>query len=149
MNASKPETQNSFFTPVEIDYIKSQRLCRIATTGANGQPHVTPVAFHYDEATQTFCIGGHGSFASRKKWRDVLENPQVAIVIDDIASINPWKARGIEIRGTAETYMTGGEIIGSGFGPEMFRITPKRIVAWGLDTEAYGRPNARSVNSGQ
>jgi pyridoxamine 5'-phosphate oxidase family protein len=76
----------------------------------------------------------------------VQQNPQVAIVIDDIASVNPWKVRGIEIRGTVETLSTGGETVIPGADPEMFHITPKRIVSWGIDTEAYGKPNARSVN---
>lgn len=139
------ETVASIFTPAEIEYINSQRLCRIATVGSNGQPHVTPVAFRYNPETDTFDVGGHGRFSQRKKWRDVEQNPRVAIVIDDVL-FNPWRARGIEIRGTAQTSTTGGESIGEGFGPEIFHITPKRIVSWGLDSEAYGPPNARSVN---
>src|SRR6266496_2010942 len=92
----------SIFTPNELDFLKSQRLCRIATVNANGQPHVTPVAFRYNADTDTFDIGGHGGFTQRKKWRDAQQNPQVAFVIDDIVSFNPWKVRGIEIRGTVE-----------------------------------------------
>jgi pyridoxamine 5'-phosphate oxidase family protein len=136
----------SIFTPKELEYLQSQRLCRIATVNASGQPHVTPVAFRYDAETDTFDIGGHGGFNTRKKWRDAEQNPQVALVFDDIESVNPWKARGIEIRGTAELLLTGGENIGPGFSPQRFRITPKRIVSWGLDTEMYAPPNARSVN---
>jgi hypothetical protein len=71
-------------------------------------------------------------FAKRKKYRDVLRNPKVAFVIDDIASVSPWRVRGIEIRGEAEVLDTGGTEIGQGFDPEMFRIKPKRIVSWGL-----------------
>jgi pyridoxamine 5'-phosphate oxidase family protein len=146
MTVSQSETHASIFTPNELAFLKSQRLCRIATAGANGQPHVTPVAFRYNPETDTFYIGGHGSFSQRKKWRDVEQNPQVAIVFDDIVSLNPWKVQGIEIRGTAQTLTTGGESIGPGFGPEMFHVTPKRIVSWGIESDAYGAPNARSVN---
>lgn len=136
----------SFFSPKEIEYLKSQRLCRIATVGSNGQPHVTPVAFRYNAENDTFDVGGAGGFATRKKWRDVGQNAQVAIVIDDIESFNPWKVRGIEIRGTAEMTTTENRL-GPNFDAEIFHITPKRIVSWGLDTEAYGPPNARSVNA--
>jgi pyridoxamine 5'-phosphate oxidase family protein len=146
MSTTTEGEKTSIFTPTEIDYLKSQRLCRIATVGANDQPHVTPVAFRYNPETDTFDIAGHGGFTKRKKWRDVQQNPQVAIVIDDIASFNPWKVRGIEIRGVVETMPTGGESVVPGADPEMFHITPRRIVSWGLDTEAYGPPNARSVN---
>lgn len=145
MQKNSDSENTSVFTPNEIAYLKSQRLCRIATVGPNGQPHVTPVAFRYNPDTDTFDIGGHGGFAKRKKWRDVQRNPHVAIVIDDIASFNPWKVRGIEIRGIVQTLPTGGETVVPGADPDMFHITPKRIVSWGLDTEAYSAPNARSV----
>lgn len=139
-------SHTSIFTPAEIAYLQSQQLCRIATVGANGMPHVTPVGFRYNPETDTFDIGGIGGFAQRKRWRDVQQNPQIAIVIDDIASLNPWTARGIEIRGTAETLATGGETVIPGADPEMIHITPKRIASWGLDTDAYSAANARSVN---
>ena len=122
-------------TAAEIFYLQSQRMARIATVGSNGQPHVVPVAFRYNPETETIDIGGHDGFAKRKKWRDVKSNPKVAVVIDDIVSVNPWKVRGIEIRGEAEMLMTGGQSIVPGFDPEMFRIRPKRVVSWGIDLE--------------
>jgi pyridoxamine 5'-phosphate oxidase family protein len=134
----------SVFTPQEIDYFQSQHLARIATVGADLQPHVVPVGFRYNPDTDTIDIGGH-DFAKRKKWRDVQKNPKVAVVIDDIASLRPWKVRGIEIRGEAEILATGGQGVIPGFDPEMFRIAPRRIVSWGINAEARG-PRARSVN---
>jgi pyridoxamine 5'-phosphate oxidase family protein len=44
-------------------------------------------------------------------------------VIDDLASIDPWRPRGIEIRGRAETVTEPGPMI---------RIHADRIVSWGL-----------------
>src|SRR5687768_13282164 len=111
MQSTPDGEQTSIFTPKEIEYLKSQRLARIATVGPNSQPHVTPVGFRYNSNTDTFDIGGRGGFAKRKKWRDVQQNPHVAIVIDDIASVNPWKVRGIEIRGVVEMLPTGGDTI--------------------------------------
>ena len=122
-------------TPAEIAYLQSQRMARIATADANGQPHVVPVAFRYNPETKTIDIGGHNGFAQRKKWRDVMNNPKVAVVVDDIVSVNPWKVRGIEIRGEAEMLMTGGQSIVPGFDPEMFRIRPKRVISWGINPE--------------
>jgi len=113
----------SIFTTEEIDYLQSQRLGRLATVGADGQPHVVPVGFRYNPDLDAIEIGGHGGFTLRKKYRDVQQQPRVAFVVDDITSINPWKVRGIEIRGTAEILKTGGASIGPGFDPEMFRIT--------------------------
>jgi pyridoxamine 5'-phosphate oxidase family protein len=132
----------SVFTQAEIAYLTSQMLCRLATVGPNGEPHVVPVGFRYNPELETIDIGGH-DFAKRKKFRDVSRHPQVALVVDDIASVDPWRVRGIEIRGAAEVLDTG-EQLGPGFDPEMFRITPRRIVAWGIEGGAWS-PNARSV----
>ena len=132
----------SVFSPGEIAYLQSQRLGRLATATADGQPHVVPVVFRYNPDEDTIDIGGHG-FAQRKKFRDVQRNPRVAFVVDDLASTDPWRPRMIEIRGAAEVLSDGGATIQSGFDPEMFRIRPQRIVSYGAD--GTNQPHARSV----
>src|SRR6266540_7092431 len=115
----------SIFTPAEITYLQSQRLARVATSGPGGQPHVVPVSFRYNPDEDTIDVGGHG-FAKRKKFRDVRGNSRVAFVVDDLASVDPWRPRGIEIRGEAEVLPTGGAEVGRNFDPEMFRVHPRR-----------------------
>ncbi len=135
----------SNFTDAEQSYFRSQRLGRLATVGPNGKPHVVPVGFRYDVDADAIDIGGHGLDRS-KKWRDLLANPNVAFVIDDLASVDPWTPRGIEIRGTAELHEEGGERIGPGFAPAWLRIRARRIVAWGIDGDAFRTPpNARTL----
>lgn len=133
----------SVFTDQERDYLASGvRLGRLATVGPDAMPHVVPTGFRYNQDHDTIDVGGH-DFTTRKKYRDVLRSPKVAFVIDDIVSVSPWRIRGIEIRGEAEVLDTGGTELGPGFAPEMFRITPKRIVSWGLSEQmSY---DARSV----
>ena len=135
----------SAFTDAEINYLKSQRLGRLATVGEDGQPHVVPVGFRYHEQEDAIEIGGHGGFAKRKKYRDVLHNPRVAFVVDDVPSVNPWTVRGIEIRGQAQVLPMGGEKLGPGFDPEMFRIRPRRIISWGINSKDVMQQSARSV----
>jgi pyridoxamine 5'-phosphate oxidase family protein len=137
-------TEMSVFTPAEITYLQSQRLARVATSGPGGQPHVVPVSFRYNPDEDTIDVGGHG-FAQRKKYRDVQRNPRVAIVIDDLATVDPWRPRMIEIRGLADILPTGGEAIGPGFDPPIFRIRPRRIVSIGIDGDEPFSSNARSV----
>jgi pyridoxamine 5'-phosphate oxidase family protein len=133
----------SVSTGEEREYLASGvRLGRLATAGPDGMPHVVPTAFRYNQQHDTIDVGGH-DFAKRKKYRDVLRNPKVAFVIDDIVSVSPWRVRGIEVRGVAEVLDTGGTELGWGFAPDMFRITPKRIVSWGLTEPMFY--NARSV----
>ncbi len=134
----------SVFTDQEREYLLSGvPLGRLATAGPDGMPHVVPTGFRYNQHRDTIDVGGH-DFATRKKYRDVLSNPKVAFVVDELVSVSPWRVRGIEIRGEAEVLDTGGTELGRGFAPEMFRITPKRIVSWGLSGELMSF-SARSV----
>jgi pyridoxamine 5'-phosphate oxidase family protein len=103
------------------------------------------VGFRYNPDQDMIEIGGHGGFRQRKKYRDVRQNRRVAIVIDDLASTTPWRVRGIEIRGEADILDTGGQEIGPGFDPAMFRIRPRRIISWGLDDPESVSAHARSV----
>jgi pyridoxamine 5'-phosphate oxidase family protein len=135
----------SVFTPGEIAYLQSQRLGRLATVGPDDQPHVVPVGFRYNPDHDTIDIGGHGGFAKRKKYRDVVHNRRVAFVVDDLASVDPWVVRGIEVRGEAEIRTTGGQQIMASFDDEMFRIRPRRIVSWGLNDPNAFSATARSV----
>jgi pyridoxamine 5'-phosphate oxidase family protein len=133
----------SVFTDQERSYLLSGvALGRLATVGADAMPHVVPTSYRYNQRHDTIDIGGH-DFAARKKYRDVLSHAKVAFVVDDLVSVNPWRPRGIEIRGQAEILDSGGTELGPGFAPQMFRITPRRIVSWGLEEQPSF--NARSV----
>ncbi len=67
-----------------------------------------------------------------RKFRNLAGNPNVAFVVDDIASIQPWRVRCVEIRGHAEALRD--EIpYGPGMSPEIIRIYPGRVISFGLD----------------
>jgi pyridoxamine 5'-phosphate oxidase family protein len=118
------------FTKEELDYLRSQRLARIATADSVGQPHVVPVGFKVSADATAIEVGGR-NFGQTKKYRDIRANPRVALVIDDLASITPWKPRGIEVRGTAVLQDAGGGPVPSD--QPWARITPERIVSWGIN----------------
>ena len=137
----------STFTEKEIDYLRRQRLGRLATVGSDGSPHVVPVGFRLDAEAQVIEVGGHGLSGS-KKWRDLQANPRIALVVDDLESVNPWTPRGIEVRGRAELHAEGGDRFGPGWDSAWIRILPQRIVSWGIEGapfSAAGR-SARSVS---
>ena len=113
----------SNFTPAEIAYLQSQRLGRLATVDAAGNPHVVPVAFRYNPELETIDVGGHG-IARSKKYRDVAHSGRAAFVVDDLASVDPWRPRMLEVRGRAEVVATGGQEIMPAFDPELIRIFP-------------------------
>lgn len=133
------------FTDQELAYLAGQRLGRLATVGANGEPHVVPVGFRHNPVHDSIDIGGH-AIDRTKKYRDVTRNGRVAFVVDDLASTDPWRVRGIEIRGQATVSETGGRALGPGFDAAMIRITPERIVVWGIgEADPFAR-HARSVD---
>jgi pyridoxamine 5'-phosphate oxidase family protein len=126
----RQEDAMSAFSDAEIDYLGSQRLGRLATVGNDGMPHVVPVAFRYNPDADSIDIGGH-DFAKRKKFRDVKRTGVAALVVDDV--LPPWQPRAVEVRGEAITLQTGGKAIMEGFDDPIIRITPRRIVSWGVE----------------
>jgi pyridoxamine 5'-phosphate oxidase family protein len=119
-------------TSTQIAYLASQRLGRIATAGADHKPHVVPTSFHHNEALGAVDVGGM-HVATTKKYRDVQATGWAAIVVDDLASIDPWTPRMLEIRGRAEAVPTGGSALGPGFGDALIRIYPEKVNSFGID----------------
>ncbi len=132
------------FTEAEVGYLEDQPLGRLATVGPDGSPHNVPVGFRYNAGLGTIDIGGRALGVSRK-FRDVQREPRVAFVVDDLVSTEPWRPRGIEIRGTAETLAEGGHAMSPYFGAELIRIHPTRVISWGVDGATYGPLHARDV----
>lgn len=128
----------SEFTQNEVEYLESGLLGRLATVGRDGTPHVAPVGFSYNAELDAIDIGGY-DLTNSKKFRDVGRSGRAAFVVDDLASTEPWRPRGIEVRGGAEAIDSPRPLI---------RLHPERIVAWGLDTGAFRR-NSRSVPSAE
>ena len=134
------------FTPAEIEYLRGQRLGRLATVGGDGSPHIVPFGFRLDAQAGSIEIGGHG-LSKSKKWRDLSGNPRAALVVDDLVSMNPWIPRGIEIRGRAELHGQGGERFGGGWDSAWFSVVPQRIISWGIEGPPFSEAgrSARSV----
>jgi pyridoxamine 5'-phosphate oxidase family protein len=125
----------SVFTEAELRYLAGGRqLGRLATVGEDGTPHVVPVAFIYNAARDTIDIGG-SELEQTKKFRDVARTGRAAIVVDDLESIDPWRPRGVEVRGRAEAIAMP---------TPMIRIHPERIVSWGLEPRRSARTVTRS-----
>jgi PPOX class F420-dependent enzyme/OxyR family protein len=120
-------------TDTEMTYLASQRLGRLATVDARGAPQNNPVSFRYNPELGTIDIGGRAMGASRK-FRNLAANPNVAFVVDDIVSFQPWKVRCVEIRGHAEA-LTSQSPPMPGFSSEIIRIHPTRVLSFGLEDD--------------
>jgi pyridoxamine 5'-phosphate oxidase family protein len=118
------------FAPDELSYLRDQRLGRLATVDEQHAPQVVPVGFFVDEQTGVVSIGGT-ALGSTRKFRNVEATGRAALVVDDVASTDPWRVRGVEIRGPAEA-RRDVEPPRPGMSRELITIRPERIRSWGL-----------------
>ena len=144
----------SIFSQKEIEYLKSQRLARIATAATltqeekSIQPDVVPVGFDFDG--EYLYVGGMNLLKSTK-YRNVLKNDKVAIVVDDLKSIDPWEATGIKVYGTADIITRqGGYMENTDHpNPQYIRITPKKKWSWGVEGPVFvqGKFNVKKAKA--
>ena len=115
------------FSKSEIDYIRSQRLARMATASPKTlQPDVAAVVFQFDG--EFFYIGGLEQ-ETTLKFKNSKANPQVAFIIDDLESVKPWMPRGIKIHGDVDVVERDAQV-----GSRLFlRIRPRVKWVWGID----------------
>ena len=87
-----------------------------------------------------FSIGGFDVTATRKYKNVVSGHPKVAFVIDDLASVDPWRPRAIRVYGTADAVARTGQL-GEG---TYLRITP--TVTWSMAVhEPFGGKGTGSM----
>jgi pyridoxamine 5'-phosphate oxidase family protein len=119
------------FSEHERAYLTAQPLLRLATVASDGQPTVDAVIFEFDG--QQFYISGLDLPATRKYRNVARGNRQVALIIDDLKTRQPWQPRGIKVHGTAEIVERDGR-----FGrKEYLAITPVVSWSWGITGTDY------------
>ncbi len=69
------------------------------TVDRKGQPHITPMFFHFDEENDSIFLV---TSAASHKTSNIHENPQVALTIDVRDPVNPFNNKGVLIQGVAE-----------------------------------------------
>ena len=119
----------SAFTPAEVAYLRSQPLMRFASASPSGRPDVAPVVFQVDGDD---IVTGGFDITHTVRYRNVEANPRVSVVVDDLASTDPWSPRGVKIIGTA--------VIEDGDGSPRFRISPEVIISWAINDTTPGIP---------
>ena len=117
------------FTEQELAYLQAQPLMRFASASPKGRPDVATVVFAVDGDD---IVTGGFDITKTVRYRNIGKNPRATVVIDDLASLDPWSPRGIKVRGSAT--------IESGPDGERFRISPEVIWSWGVNETADGIP---------
>jgi pyridoxamine 5'-phosphate oxidase family protein len=98
------------FSAGELEFLKSQRIARLATVGPSGWPHVVPVMYLLDESGAfEFDVDG-------VKLRNLTGEPRAALTVD---AMGP--KRGVAVQGEASL-----------ISPARARLIPARKFSWGL-----------------
>ncbi len=121
-NESKGTEAVPAFSEGEAEFLAENFLGRVATVSQSGQPHVVPVGYRFDGSEIVF---GGRNLTKTLKFRNLSGNNKVAFVVDEVVSANPWKVKGVEIRGRAEAFQ-------SEEGVTFVRIVPEKVRSWGL-----------------
>jgi pyridoxamine 5'-phosphate oxidase family protein len=126
------------FSIQELAFLQTQRLARLATVAPDGQPTVDAVSFSFDGTH--FYVGGFDLEATRKYKNLVAGNHKVSLVIDELKSIQPWRALGIRVHGEAEVAESQAHL-----GPGLYLvITPKVSWSWGIEDQ-QGKADPRKT----
>ena len=95
----------------ERAFLLSQRVARLASADARGEPHVVPVCFVVAGGTVYITVDEkpkHRPGRTLKRIRNLVENPAVALVADHYEE--DWRRLGwVMLRGQAEILHEGEE----------------------------------------
>jgi PPOX class probable F420-dependent enzyme len=125
--------------------IAQERVCRVATVGAEGRPHLVPVVHVLSGDKLYFGSGDDG-----RKVKNLRDNAQIAITID-LYSDDWSQLRGVMVQGTARLIERGPrfkqararlyakypqyakEAAISPSDSVVVEVTPTHVFTWGLD----------------
>jgi len=113
------------FTEAELEFLAGQHLARLATASVEGQPDVSAVGFGVEDDD---IVSGGLDLTKTVRYRHLTGNPRATIVIDELASVDPWRPRGLKVRGSAVLEDDGGKW--------RIRIHPEVIWSWGINADA-------------
>lgn len=98
------------FSPAELEFLRSQRIGRLATVSAAGWPHVMPVMYALRDD------GGFEFDADGVKLRNIVASGRAALVVD---AMGP--KRGLSVQGPCRV-----------MGDERALLEPAHKFSWGL-----------------
>jgi PPOX class probable F420-dependent enzyme len=146
---SRPDASDDhlelMLSPEQLAFAQRQRVAHLATTGADGQPHVVPVTFVLLGGALYFVIDQKPKRTTRlKRLRNIEENSSVAIVIDRYD--DDWsKLAWIMVQGAASIVGSQDEqtqavaALAEKYSPyrgnvpsgPVVRIVPAKVLSWG------------------
>jgi hypothetical protein len=77
-------------------FLRTQPVCRVATVGPSGHPHVSALWFVWDGTALWL-----NSLVRSQRWADLARDPRVSVIVDEGGS-DFLRLRGVELLGRAE-----------------------------------------------
>lgn len=77
-------------------FLRSQPVCRVATVGQDGSPHVSALWFVWDGTALWL-----NSLTRSQRWADLERDPRLSAIVDD-GGVDFLRLRGVELQGRAE-----------------------------------------------
>ena len=132
-------------TKTLADFVAWERVCRVATAGAGGVPHLVPVCHVVAGGKVYFASGDDG-----RKVKNLRENPRVTLTVD-LYSDHWGTLKGVMIQGRAKLIEGGPrfrrvrdllyrkypqyprEAAISPSDSVAIEVTPTRVFSWGFD----------------
>jgi PPOX class probable F420-dependent enzyme len=127
------------------ELVQWERVCRVATVGRRGMPHLVPVCHVLHGGKIYFASGDDG-----RKVKNLMENPRVTVTIDCYS--DAWAGlRGVMLQGTAKLIEGGPrfrrirallykkypqyprEAAIAESDSVVIEVTPVRVFSWGMD----------------
>jgi PPOX class probable F420-dependent enzyme len=126
-------------------WFELERICRVATAGSQGMPHLVPVCQVVADGKIYFASGNDG-----RKALNLAENPRVAVTVD-IYSDDWSHIKGAMVQGRARLFAKGPrfrkirallykkypqyrrEAALDEADSVVIEVTPVRVFTWGLD----------------
>ena len=134
-------------TDWESKFISEQRVARLATVDASGQPAVIPIVFAFDGAALFTPLDAKPKRVAAdqlQRVRNISANPSVAVIIDSYSE--DWaRLAWVHVRGRAriitngDEYITGITLLGAKYpqyehmplaGRPLIMIEPTGIRSW-------------------
>jgi nitroimidazol reductase NimA-like FMN-containing flavoprotein (pyridoxamine 5'-phosphate oxidase superfamily) len=127
------------------DFVAWERICRVATTGAAGVPHLVPVCHVVAGGKIYFGSGDDG-----RKIKNLRDNPRVTVTVD-VYSDHWATLKGVMVQGRARLIERGSrfrqvrarlyrkypqypkEAAISPSDSVIVEVTPTRVFSWGFD----------------
>lgn len=143
------KAEPAVLTPQQTAFLVRQRVARLATADAAGEPHAVPVCFAYAPGAIYIALDEKPKdvpVTRLKRVRNIVENPRVALVADRYSE--DWERLAfVMVRGGAELVEPGTEEHGAAVRllrgkyhqyermrleeHPVIAIRPERVAAWG------------------